>query len=86
VHYNYALLLQRLNRMDEAQPVLERALALQPENTDTLYALVVLHTQQQHWDDALNYVRQLQSLEPDNADTARLLQQLQRAAGASAAD
>ena len=79
VHYNYGLLLQQLHRRDEAQAALQKAHALQPQDTDIVYALVVFHTQGEDWSKALEYARALQALAPDNPDTARLLQQLERA-------
>ena len=79
MHYNYGLLLQQLHRRDEAQAALQKAHALQPQDTDIVYALVVFHTQGEDWSKALEYARALQALAPDNPDTARLLQQLERA-------
>jgi tetratricopeptide (TPR) repeat protein len=78
VQYNYALLLQKLDRHDEAQAVLESAGQLDPQDRDIVYALVVFYTQDGKWQDALRYARELQSLEPDNPATARLIERLER--------
>lgn len=84
VHYNYGLLLQQLSRRDEAQLALQQAYELQPQDPDVVYALVVFYTQGEDWSSALDYARRLQSLAPDNTDTARLLQQLERASAGTA--
>jgi hypothetical protein len=47
------LLLQQLNRRDEAQAALQHAFELQPQDTDIVYALVVFYTQGEDWARAL---------------------------------
>jgi len=79
VQYNYALLLQNLNRRDEAEAALKRAYDLDSQDTDIVYALVIFYTQDENWQEALVYARKLQTLDPDNPGSARLIQQLQRA-------
>ena len=86
VHYNYGLLLQQLNRRDEAQAALQHARELQPQDADIVYALVVFYTQGEDWARALEYARTLQTLAPDNPDSARLLQQLERASAGAAGE
>jgi tetratricopeptide (TPR) repeat protein len=80
------LLLQQLNRRDEARAALQHAYELQPQDADIVYALVVFYTQGEDWSRALEYARKLQTLAPDNPDSARLLQQLERASAGTAGD
>jgi tetratricopeptide (TPR) repeat protein len=79
VQYNYALLLQNLNRRDEAEVMLKRAYELEPQDTDTVYALVIFYSQGEDWQEALVYARKLQAVDPENPGAARLIEQLQRA-------
>jgi len=75
-----------LNRRDEAQAALHHAYELQPQDADIVYALVVFYTQGEDWAKALEYARTLQTLAPDNPDSARLLQQLERASAGAAGE
>jgi predicted CXXCH cytochrome family protein len=79
VQYNYALLLQNLDRRDEAEALLKRAHEQSPRDSDIVYALVILYTQDENWPDALDYARKLQVLDSDNPGAARLIEQLERA-------
>ena len=79
VQYNHALLLQNMDRRDAAEASLKRAYRLDPQDTDIVYALVIFYSQDEAWQEALDYARELQLLEPGDPGPARLIQQLQRA-------
>lgn len=52
VHYNWGLLLQQLGRDEAARVALEKALELEPESFDTLYALAGSYVKLRRLDDA----------------------------------
>ena len=85
VPYNYALLLQTLERRDEAEALLKSAYELDARDADIVYALVVFYTQDEDWQAALQYARELQVLEPVNPGVAQLIEQLEQAQSAVAA-
>ena len=43
-----------------------------------IYALVIFYSQDERWQDALVYARQLQELAPGNPGVARLLEEIQQ--------
>ena len=86
VQYNHALLLQNLERRDEAEAAFKGALTVAPADTDIIYALVILYSQDERWQDALEYARQLQSLAPDNPGVAKMLQQIEQQISAAVTD
>ena len=53
VHYNHGLLLAQFLRDDDAEAALRRALALEPENLDFLYALADFYIKRDRFDEAL---------------------------------
>ena len=53
IHYNHGLLLAQLRRDDEAEAALRRALELEPENFDYLYALADFLYRRERFDDAM---------------------------------
>ena len=57
--YNLGLLLQRLERMDEARVALEEAHRRTPGDNDVVYALAVFFTQRKEREKALHYSRML---------------------------
>jgi len=85
VSYNYALLLQTLERRDEAEALLKSAYELDARDADIVYALVVFYSQDEDWQAALQYARELQVLEPGNPGAAQLIEQLEQAQSAAAA-
>ena len=64
VQYNYGLLLQALQRDLEAEMSLARALELEPENLDFLYAMADFYMKRQRWDDARRIARQMVETHP----------------------
>jgi predicted CXXCH cytochrome family protein len=84
VQYNYALLLQNLERHDDAEDFLQRAYALDPQDSDIVYALVIFYSQDEDWQRALVHARQLQVLVPNDPGPVRLIQQLEQALSATA--
>jgi Flp pilus assembly protein TadD len=66
---------QRLGRADEALAMFDRAQELAPDHWQSRYnEVVVLAFQLQRWDDAREVLGELQRLQPDNPDVARLAQ------------
>lgn len=65
--------LQRLGRADEALAMFDRAQEIAPDHWQSRYnEVVVLAFQLQRWDDARQVLGELQRLQPDNPDVARL--------------
>ena len=64
IHYNLALLLKQLNRNAQAETALNRALAVDPDNPDYLYALAVLYIEWDRPDEALKAALQLRDAHP----------------------
>jgi tetratricopeptide (TPR) repeat protein len=66
---------QRLGRADEALAMFDRAQQLAPDHWQSRYnEVVVLAFQLQRWDDAREVLGELQRLQPDNPEVARLAQ------------
>jgi predicted CXXCH cytochrome family protein len=55
--YNLGLLLQRMNKPDEARAALEEAHKLIPDDNDVVYALAVFHAQRRERAEMLRYAR-----------------------------
>jgi len=72
----YGSLLHHLSDNDAAITEWQRVLKLEPENTDILSSLLNLSLQQQQWQAALNYAKDLQKLTPSNPELTGLIQQL----------
>jgi tetratricopeptide (TPR) repeat protein len=78
VHYNYGLLLQALQRDAEAEASLKRALALEPDNLDFLYALADFYLKRQRWDAAGRIARKMVQTHPDQKVGRDILDFLER--------
>jgi tetratricopeptide (TPR) repeat protein len=65
IHYNYGLLLQTLQRDREAEDSLMRALKLEPQNLDFLYALTDFYIKRRQWQAARKIARQMVAAHPD---------------------
>jgi predicted CXXCH cytochrome family protein len=77
IAYNYALALQHLEQYAAAEAVFKQTRVKAPANSDIVYALVTLYSQQQKWPQALEYAKLLVELSPNEKEPARLLQQIQ---------
>lgn len=76
VQYNYGLAMQRLGRREAAEEALRSAHELSPRTGDFLYALAVLSAQQEDWEAALRWMRELQKVEPSSRRADQLLNQI----------
>jgi pentatricopeptide repeat protein len=66
VHYNYGLLLAQMGMNAEAEAALGKALGLEPQSIDFLYALIDFHYKRGRVDKALELVEQMIAAHPDN--------------------
>jgi len=64
VHYNLGILLQHLNRPEEAEAALKRAAGLEPNNLDYLYALTDYYIKQGRWEEAEEIAGQMVKKHP----------------------
>ena len=65
IHYNYGLLLQFLKRDSEAEVELYKALSLEPENMDFLYALADYYLKRSNYKKAREFAEIMIKLDPD---------------------
>jgi predicted CXXCH cytochrome family protein len=73
VHYNYGLLLQYLKKDIEAETELKKALNLQPENMDFLYALFDFYFKRSKFDQAKEIAETMVKVEPESPVARQLL-------------
>jgi Flp pilus assembly protein TadD len=73
------LLLKQLNRHAEAETALNRALTVDPDNPDFLYALAVLYLEWNRPEDAMAVANQLRELHPNLAIGHDLVNYIQSA-------
>jgi pentatricopeptide repeat protein len=66
VHYNHGLLLAQMGMDAEAETALNKALSLEPQSIDFLYALIDFHYKRGRVDEALKLVEQMIAAHPDN--------------------
>lgn len=78
VHYNFGLLLQSLGKPGEAESALLRALALEPDDPDFLYAVALHYLQRQDWSRAECYADRLATRHPANPAGPALLDAIRR--------
>jgi tetratricopeptide (TPR) repeat protein len=81
VRYNYGLALQRLGRREEAAKQFEVGRRRDPSNPDFVYALAILHAQNEDWDAALGAAEALVELMPGAPGPTAMLDDLRRRAG-----
>ncbi|MFH0730059.1 MAG: tetratricopeptide repeat protein [Pseudomonadota bacterium] len=74
--YNFALLLQKTGKMKAAESRFKAALAIDPENRDTLYALAVHYRMCNQLDQSVVFTRKLLTLYPGDGAGQRLLSTL----------
>jgi len=65
VHYNLGLLRQQLGQDEQAEAALARAVALEPENLDFLYAMADFYLKRGRFDDARPVAEQMVQYHPD---------------------
>ncbi|BBO67585.1 hypothetical protein DSCA_15150 [Desulfosarcina alkanivorans] len=78
IQYNLSLLLKQLNRHAEAENALNRAILIDPENADYLYALAVLYMESGRLDDALKVAVTLRKNHPDLAISVNLVDHIKK--------
>jgi tetratricopeptide (TPR) repeat protein len=66
VHYNLGLLLQQLVRLNEAETALRRALEIEPDNMDYLYAMADYYLRRGQIKDAGRIARRMMERHPGN--------------------
>ena len=78
IHYNLGLLLQKLRSDTGAESALKRALAIEPENPDYLYALAVFYLERGNLEMARETAEKLSSARPDLPAGKRLLEMIEK--------
>jgi tetratricopeptide (TPR) repeat protein len=78
IHYNLGLLLQRLNRDDEAETALRRALELEPSNFDILYAVADFYLKRSRFSQAETIVGQIIKFYPQHRIGHEMKRMIQR--------
>jgi Tfp pilus assembly protein PilF len=76
IQYNLGLLLQHLKHDSAAETALTRALELEPDNMDYLYALADFHIKRGQWKKAEDMAKQMVAKHPDHPAGHRLLRSL----------
>lgn len=66
VHYNFGLLLAQLGRDAEAEAALLKALSVEPQSVDYLYALIDFYLRRGKMDKALDFAERMISAHPEN--------------------
>jgi Tfp pilus assembly protein PilF len=65
IHYNLGLLLQKMRRDTDAEAAMLKALTVEPQNPDYLYALAVFYMQRTMWDQARKMAERMLAAHPD---------------------
>ena len=66
VHYNRGLLLAQMGRGEDAEAALSRALSLEPDSIDYLYALIDFYARRDRLEEALELARRMIEAHPGN--------------------
>jgi tetratricopeptide (TPR) repeat protein len=77
-YYNLGLALQQLGRYSEATSALLKAHVLDARDRDVLNALVLLYAERNEWAHALPYAQKLVQLAPEDVESRRLLERIQK--------
>jgi predicted CXXCH cytochrome family protein len=81
IHYNLGLLLQALKRDMEAEAALKKALALEPDSLDFLYALADFYLKRGNWQKAEVMARRMIRKHPDQRLGPDLLEFIKKQSG-----
>jgi len=82
IHYNLGLLLQKVRLDTDAETALKKALGVEPNNPEYLYALAVFYLERGHLEQARQMAQKLQSAHPDLPAGQQLLDVINRKAAA----
>ena len=74
VHYNLGLLQQQLGKQQEAEASLRRALEIEPDSMDFLYALADYYVKRGRYPEAKAIAEQMISTNPDHPAGKNLLE------------
>ncbi len=75
-YYNWALTLQHLEKVKEAEGAFLEALKIDPYSVDNIYALAILYIQQKNLSKARPLLEELLKIQPDNPQLLELMQTL----------
>ena len=78
VHYNLALVLERLERLDATESSLRNAMRLAPNDPDILYALAFHNLNRGRLDEAEALGRRFVELHPERSEGGQLLERITR--------
>jgi predicted Zn-dependent protease len=78
VRYNYALVLQSLGRLSEAESEMLTAYRADMSDPNIVYALTVLYAQHGRWNKALPFAQKLVELLPGAPRALQLLKQIEQ--------
>ena len=81
VFYNWGLCLQHLGRNNEAETAYMKILDINGNDYSAIYALTVLHVQQQNWKDAEIRAKHLLKLYPDSAEAKEISEYIRQNRG-----
>jgi Flp pilus assembly protein TadD len=80
MHYNHAVALHQLGRLNEAEQSYRAAYKLAPQVSDYLVVLTNLYAQQERWDRAVQCAEELVRQQPDNPQMQALLRYVKQEA------
>jgi tetratricopeptide (TPR) repeat protein len=80
IHYNLGLLLQKIRRGPEAETALKKALRIEPDHLEYLYALAVFYLEHRDWVKARQVAEQIRAGHPDQPAGSQLLEIIERKA------
>lgn len=72
-NYQKAVLLQQQQQFEQALPLYQKAISLQPQEPSYAYALGTLYQQQKDFDQAMTWYQKAKDLDPTNKDYSRVL-------------
>jgi tetratricopeptide (TPR) repeat protein len=85
IHYNLAVAVQKLGRLDDAEREYKQAYSLSPGTADFLNALAILYSQRGQWPQAIACADRLIEMEPGNPQWRQLREYLVQQSGAAGA-
>ena len=78
IRYNYALALQQLGRVGDAEKEFLAAQQITPGDADVAHALAILYAQKEDWERAVRQAERLVRIRPGDRNAQGLLEQLIR--------